>query len=124
LKNNLEKEQSSWTDHVKKEINNYCKEPKSERNVIHKIKRKKFSWIGHILSMNGLLHRVIEIQIEGMGSRERRSKQLLNELKDFERGNSLLHCVNNALWKSPWSCRKTNFCLMMTFPELAAVFCT
>jgi len=28
LKNSLGEEQRSWTDYVKKKLNNYCKEPK------------------------------------------------------------------------------------------------
>jgi len=81
------------------------------------------NWIGHILRMNGLAQRIIEIKIEGTGSRGRRSKQLLNNLKESERGNSILHCVNNSLWKSLWSCRKTNCCLIMIFADLASVVC-
>jgi len=50
--------------------------------------------------MDGLVQRVIEIKIEWTGSRGRRNKQLLNDLEEIERGISILHCVNNSLWKS------------------------
>jgi len=40
----------------------------------------KANWFGHILLRNGLLKRVIEGKIEGMG-RERKCKQILDGLK-------------------------------------------
>jgi hypothetical protein len=36
-----------------------------ERNILHKIIRRKAVWIGHILRGNCLLQRVIEEKIEG-----------------------------------------------------------
>jgi hypothetical protein len=36
-----------------------------ERNILHKIKRSKTNWIGHILRRNCLLKHVIEEKIEG-----------------------------------------------------------
>jgi hypothetical protein len=38
---------------------------KEERNILHTINRRKADWIGHILSMNCLLKRIIEGTIEG-----------------------------------------------------------
>jgi ppGpp synthetase/RelA/SpoT-type nucleotidyltranferase len=38
---------------------------KEERNILHKIQRRKANWIGHILSRNCLLKHVIEGKLEG-----------------------------------------------------------
>jgi hypothetical protein len=38
---------------------------KGERNILRIIKRRKGSWIGHILRMNWLLKHVIEGKIQG-----------------------------------------------------------
>jgi len=58
---------------------------KEESNILHKIKRRKANWIGHILCRNCLLKHVIEgkveRKIEVTGRREKRCKQLLDDLK-------------------------------------------
>jgi hypothetical protein len=58
---------------------------KEERNILHKIKKRKAKWIGHILRRNCLLKRVIERKIEGTigvtARRGRRRMQLLHDLK-------------------------------------------
>jgi hypothetical protein len=38
---------------------------KEEKNILHKIRRRKHDWIGHILSRNFLIKHVIEGKIEG-----------------------------------------------------------
>jgi ribosomal 50S subunit-associated protein YjgA (DUF615 family) len=38
---------------------------KEERNIVHKVKRRKANWIGHILRRNCLLKHVIEGELEG-----------------------------------------------------------
>ena len=38
---------------------------KEERNILHRIKKRKAKWIGHILRRNCLLKHVIEAKIEG-----------------------------------------------------------
>jgi hypothetical protein len=59
---------------------------KQERNILHRIKRRKTNWIGHILSRNYLLKYIIEGEIEGRievtGRRRRRRMQLLDDLKE------------------------------------------
>jgi len=59
---------------------------KVDRNVLHKIKRRRANWISHNLRTNCLLKRVIGEKIEGrieVAERgERRRKQLLDELKE------------------------------------------
>ena len=66
-----------------------------ERNFIHTLNRRKGNWIGHILCGNCLLKQGIEGKVEGLievtGRRERRLKQLLDDLKE-ER--DIVHTVN------------------------------
>jgi hypothetical protein len=77
----------SWTDLVRNE--EVLQRVKEERNILHTIKRRKASWIGHILRRNCLLKHVIEGQLEGRiemtGRRGRRRKQLLDDLKEKRR---------------------------------------
>ena len=68
-------EKISWTDHVTNE------EVNEQRNILHKIRKRKANWIGHILRRNCLLQQVIKgkikRQIEVTRKRgKRREKQL------------------------------------------------
>jgi hypothetical protein len=54
---------------------------KEDRNVLHKIKRRKGNSICHILSRNYIIKYVIGEKIKGAGSRGRRRKQLLDDFK-------------------------------------------
>jgi hypothetical protein len=38
---------------------------KEQRNILHEIRKRKGNWIGHILSRNCLLQRLIEGKIKG-----------------------------------------------------------
>ena len=58
---------------------------KEEKNIIHTIRRWEANWNGHILSMDCLIKLVIEGRIEMVGRQERRSKQLLNDIKKTRR---------------------------------------
>jgi hypothetical protein len=57
---------------------------REERNILQTIKRRKANWIGHVLCRNCHLKHVIEGKIEGRsdGTRRRRRKQLLDDLKE------------------------------------------
>jgi hypothetical protein len=59
---------------------------KEERNNLLKINVRKANWIGHILQRNCLLKHVtegkMEWSIEVTGRRGRRSRQLLDDLKE------------------------------------------
>jgi hypothetical protein len=52
-----------WTDRVRNE--DVLHRVKEERNTLHPIKRRKATWIGHILRRNRLLKHVIEGKLEG-----------------------------------------------------------
>jgi len=50
-----------WTDRVRNE--DVLHKVKEEREILHKIKRRKANWIGHILRRNCLLKHLIGGQI-------------------------------------------------------------
>jgi hypothetical protein len=60
---------------------------KEDRNLLHKTKRKKADWIGHILRKYCLVKPDIEGKIEGrievLRRGGRRRKQLLDDLKEI-----------------------------------------
>jgi hypothetical protein len=76
-------EKISWTDHVRNEVLHRVKE---ERNIMHTVKRRKPKWICHILCRSCLIKHVTEGNIGGgievTVRQERRSKQLLDNLKE------------------------------------------
>jgi hypothetical protein len=82
---------------------------KEERNIVHTIKRRKATWICHILRRNCLLNHVTEweIRIEVTGRRGRRRKQLQDDLKE-KRGYWKLkqEALDRTLWLR--ICRKTH----------------
>jgi len=76
-----------------------------ERSILHRIKRRKANWIGHILRRNCLLKRVIEGKVDGRieekGSLGRRRKQLLYDLK-ATRGYGKLkkEALDRTVWRT------------------------
>jgi len=74
-----------------------------QRNILHEIRKRKASWIGHILRRNCLLKQVIEGKIKGVMEaarrRGRRRKKLLDDLKD-RRG--YFHLKEEALDRTVW----------------------
>jgi hypothetical protein len=79
-------EKISWTDHVRNE--EVLLRVTEQRNIlpIHEIRKRKAKWFGHILSRNYLLQGVIKGKIQGgievTGRQGRRSKKLLDDLKE------------------------------------------
>ena len=71
--------------------------------ILHKIRKRKANWIGHILHRNCLLKQVIEGKIKGemdvTRRRGRRRRKLLDDLKD-RRGYS--HLKVEALHRTMW----------------------
>ena len=70
-----------------------------QRNILHEIRKRKADCIGHILRRNCLLKQVIEGKIKGEMEVARRSKKLLDDLKD-RRGYS--HLKEEALDRTMW----------------------
>jgi hypothetical protein len=76
-------EKIGWTDCVGNEV---FYKITQKRNILHTLKRKKDSWIGHILCRNYFLKHIIEgkikerIEVMGRGGGGR--KQLLDDLKE------------------------------------------
>jgi hypothetical protein len=56
-------EKISWTHPVKNE--EALLTVKQERNILYTVKRRKTTWIGHILHRNCLLKRAIEGKVKG-----------------------------------------------------------
>jgi hypothetical protein len=94
----------SWIDRVRHE--EVLHRVKEERNILHTIKRRKATWIGHILRRKCLLKHVIEGKLEGRiemtGRRGRRRKQLLDDLKEKIRYRKL---KEEALDRPTWRIR-------------------
>ena len=55
---------------------------KEEKFIQHTLKRKECNWVGQTLRRNSLLQHVIESKIDGKGRRGKRSKQVLDDLKE------------------------------------------
>ena len=89
-------EKISLTDHVRNE--EVLLRVREQRNILHEIRKRKANWIGHILRRNCLLQWVMEGKIKGgievTGRRGRRSRKLLDDLKE-RRGYS--HLKEEAL---------------------------
>ena len=102
-----------WTDHVRNE--EVLLRVNEQRNILREISKREANWIGHILRRNCLLQRVIERKIKGRvevtGRRGRRSRKLLEDLKE-RRGYSHLNeetldrSVESLLLKRLWTCLK------------------
>ena len=96
-------EKISSTDHVRNE--EVLLRVKEQRNILHEISKRKANWVGHILRRNYLLQRVIEgkikRRIEVKGRRGRRSRKLLDDLKEM-RGYSHLkeEALNRTMWRA------------------------
>jgi len=78
---------------------------KEQRNILREIRKRKANWIGHILRRNCLLQRVIEGKIKGgievKGRRGRRSRKLLDDLKE-RRGYTQLkeEVLDRTMWRA------------------------
>ena len=77
-----------------------------QRNILHGIRKRKVSCIGHILRRNCLLKQVIEGKIKGQievirRRRRRRRKKLLDDLKD-RRGYCQLkeEALDRTMWRN------------------------
>jgi hypothetical protein len=96
-------EKISWTDRVRNE--EVLHRVKEERNILQTIERRKANWIGRILRRNCRLKQVIEGKIEGRiemtGRRGRRSKQLLDDLKEKRKYWKLKEeALDRTLWRT------------------------
>jgi hypothetical protein len=81
------------------------KEAKKQRNILHKISKRKANWIGHILRRNCLLQRVFEGKIQGWievtGRQGRRRRKLSDDIKE-RRGYSQLkeEALDCTMWRA------------------------
>jgi hypothetical protein len=70
---------------IVRKINKYYIGFKEIRNILHTIGERKANWIGHIWRRNCFIKHVIDGNVEETGRQGRRSKQLLNGLKEITR---------------------------------------
>ena len=94
----------SWTDRMRNEkVLLWVKE---QKNIQHETNKKKANWIGHILRRNCLLQQVIWGKIIGgieeTGRRGRRSRKILDNLKE-RRG--YYHLKEEVLDRTVWRAR-------------------
>ena len=78
------KEKIRWTDRVRNE--EVLLRVNEQRNILHEIRKRNATWIGHILRRNCLVKQITEGKIKGQievkRRRGRRRKKLLDDLKD------------------------------------------
>jgi hypothetical protein len=78
---------------------------KGQKNILHEISKRKANWISHILCRHCFLRQVIERKIKGgievTGRRGRRSRKLLDDLKE-RRGYSQLkeEALDGTIWRA------------------------
>jgi hypothetical protein len=89
-------EKISWTDHVRNE--EVLLRVKEQRNILHKIRKRKANWVGHILHINCLLRRVIEEKVQGgievTGRQGRRRRKVLDDFNPLNADlNFILHVL-------------------------------
>jgi hypothetical protein len=70
-------EKISWTGHVRNE--EVLLTVKEQRNILHKIRKRKANWTGYILRRNCLLQRVIEGKIKGKIKGDKSDKKTRNK---------------------------------------------
>jgi len=93
----------SWIDRVRNDV--VLPRIQQDRNILHTQNRSKAKRIGHIFCRNCLLNHVIEgkidVRIDVTGRRGRRSKQLLDDLKE-KRGywNLKDEAPDRTLWRT------------------------
>jgi hypothetical protein len=97
-------EKISWPEHVRNE--DVFLRVKEQRNILHKIRKRKANWIGHILHRNCPLQRVTEGKIQGRievtGRQGRRHRKLLDDLKE---SRGYFHLKEKALDRTMWRAR-------------------
>jgi hypothetical protein len=94
-------EKISWANRVRNEVSQRVKK---DGNILQTIKRRKATWIGHILRRNWLLKDVIERKVKGRievtGRRGRRHKKLLDD-PTLKKGSWIMKedTLDRNLWR-------------------------
>jgi len=68
------------------------------RKIIETIVNRKKNWIGHILSVDGLLKDVIEGRMEGKRTRGRRRMGMIDELMEGTYGQMKRRAEDRVSW--------------------------
>jgi hypothetical protein len=92
-------EKISWTDRVRSE--EVLHRAKEDRNILHPIKRREASCIGHILRRELPYTTCYWRKIEWAGRRGRRRKQLVDDLKEKGRNWKLKEeALDRTMWRT------------------------
>jgi len=75
-------EKISWLDKVTNE--EVLRRVNEDRQILNSIWQRKHRWIGHVLRLDGLLHKVIESRMRGKSTTERRRIQMLHYLANID----------------------------------------
>ena len=97
-------ERVNWRDHVtNEEVLNLVGE---KMCLVEAIRKRKKSWIGHILRGDGLLREVMEGRMEGKRPRGRKRMGMIDELKSESYVTMKRKAQNREEWRSwfPWTC--------------------
>jgi len=79
---------------------------KEQGDNLHEISKRKDNWIGHILSRNCLLQRVVEGKIKGgIEVTERRGSRRRKLLDDLKKRSGYSHLKGEALDSTMWRAR-------------------
>jgi hypothetical protein len=118
-------EKIGWTDRVRNE--EVLRRVKDERKILHTVKRGKANRIGHIWRRNCLLKQgtegEVEGRVEGTGRRGRRSKQLLDDLKETREYWTLKEeALDRTLWRTGFG-RGTTVLYAVFWRHNSAVCC-
>jgi len=101
----------SWTDRMRNEKGLH--RVRMDRNIIHRIKRRKGKWIDHIFRRKCLLKHIIKWKIkdslEVTGRQGTQRKQPLYDLKEIEVGSTISQSMENSLWKRMWKHRYNDY---------------
>ncbi|KAI5715694.1 hypothetical protein M8J77_020891 [Diaphorina citri] len=90
-------ENIKWSDKIRNE--EVLRRVEEERNIVKTIKKRKASWVGHILRRDCIQRKIMDIKFEGSRSRGRRKFGMLT---DILRGRTYEQMKNDAQDRESW----------------------
>ena len=98
-------ERISWKDKISNEV--VLERVGVKRDLMDMLRKRKKTWIGHVLRGDGLLKEVLEGRMEGSKTRGRPRLGMLDDLITHSYVNLKRKAEDREGWKSymPWTCR-------------------